>query len=37
VFAAEIERHARGRCTAPGAPPFLPLPPGAPATDADWS
>jgi NADH:ubiquinone oxidoreductase subunit F (NADH-binding) len=37
VFAAEIEWHARGRCTAPGAPPFLPLPPGAPATDADWS
>jgi NADH:ubiquinone oxidoreductase subunit F (NADH-binding) len=37
VFAAEIERHARGRCTAPGAPPFLPLPPGAPTTDADWT
>jgi NADH:ubiquinone oxidoreductase subunit F (NADH-binding) len=37
VFAAEVERHARGQCTAPGAPPFLPLPPGAPATDADWS
>jgi NADH:ubiquinone oxidoreductase subunit F (NADH-binding) len=37
VFATEIDWHARGRCTAPGAPPFLPLPPGAPATDADWS
>lgn len=37
VFSGEIELHARGRCTAPGARPFLPLPAGPPTTDADWS
>jgi NADH:ubiquinone oxidoreductase subunit F (NADH-binding) len=37
VFGAEIERHENGRCTAPGARPFLPLPAGPPTTDADWS
>jgi NADH:ubiquinone oxidoreductase subunit F (NADH-binding) len=37
VFAEEIDRHQHGRCTAPGAPPFLPLPADAPTTEADWS
>jgi NADH:ubiquinone oxidoreductase subunit F (NADH-binding) len=37
VFRGEIELHSRGRCTASGAPPFLPLPAGPPTTDADWS
>jgi NADH:ubiquinone oxidoreductase subunit F (NADH-binding) len=37
VFRGEIELHGHGRCTAPGARPFLPLPGGPPTTDADWS
>ena len=37
VFAEEIDRHEHGQCTAPGAPPFLPLPADAPTTEADWS
>jgi len=37
VFAAEAGLHERGRCTGTGARPFLPLPAGRPATDADWS
>ncbi|HEY4463710.1 MAG TPA: NADH-ubiquinone oxidoreductase-F iron-sulfur binding region domain-containing protein [Streptosporangiaceae bacterium] len=37
VFAAEIGRHKRGTCSATTREPFLPLPPGAPASDEDWS
>ncbi len=37
VFAEEIDRHEHGRCTAPGAPPFLPVPADVPTTEADWS
>jgi NADH:ubiquinone oxidoreductase subunit F (NADH-binding) len=37
AFGAEIQLHERGRCTAPGARPFLPLPAATATTDADWS
>jgi NADH:ubiquinone oxidoreductase subunit F (NADH-binding) len=37
VFAAEAGRHERGRCTGTDPRPFLPLPAGRPANDADWS
>src|SRR5262249_38203373 len=37
VFAAEAGLHDRGRCTGTGPEPFLPLPAGRPASDADWS
>jgi NADH:ubiquinone oxidoreductase subunit F (NADH-binding) len=36
VFADEIREHERGRCAAPGAPAFLPVPAG-PAADEHWS
>ncbi|HEY1641276.1 MAG TPA: NADH-ubiquinone oxidoreductase-F iron-sulfur binding region domain-containing protein [Streptosporangiaceae bacterium] len=36
VFGPELERHARGRCHATSARPFLPVPAGA-ATEEDWS
>jgi NADH:ubiquinone oxidoreductase subunit F (NADH-binding) len=36
VFAGEIREHERGRCAAPGAPAFLPVPAG-PSADEDWS
>jgi NADH:ubiquinone oxidoreductase subunit F (NADH-binding) len=36
VFAAEIDQHARGRCTATSPDPFLPVPAAAGA-EADWS
>jgi NADH:ubiquinone oxidoreductase subunit F (NADH-binding) len=36
VFASEIDAHRSGRCTGVGARPFLPLPVGAPTSDADW-
>jgi NADH:ubiquinone oxidoreductase subunit F (NADH-binding) len=36
VFAAEVRRHQRGRCSAASDRPFLPVPAG-PSTDADWS
>jgi NADH:ubiquinone oxidoreductase subunit F (NADH-binding) len=35
VFAAEIAEHERGRCAAPGAPAFLPVPAGP--SEEDWS
>jgi NADH:ubiquinone oxidoreductase subunit F (NADH-binding) len=37
AFRAEIQLHEHGRCTAPGARPFLPLPADTATTDADWS
>jgi NADH:ubiquinone oxidoreductase subunit F (NADH-binding) len=37
VFAAEAGLHERGRCTGTDPRPFLPLPAGQPASDADWS
>jgi NADH:ubiquinone oxidoreductase subunit F (NADH-binding) len=37
VFAAELSRHSHGVCSATSREPFLPLPPGAPATDEDWT
>jgi NADH:ubiquinone oxidoreductase subunit F (NADH-binding) len=37
VFAAEVSRHKQGTCSATTREPFLPLPPGAPASDEDWS
>jgi NADH:ubiquinone oxidoreductase subunit F (NADH-binding) len=37
AFRAEIQLHEHGRCTAPGARPFLPLPAHTATTDADWS
>jgi len=37
VFAAEAGLHERGRCTGSDPRPFLPLPAGRPASDADWS
>jgi hypothetical protein len=37
VFAAEAGLHEQGRCTGTDPRPFLPLPAGRPARDADWS
>jgi NADH:ubiquinone oxidoreductase subunit F (NADH-binding) len=37
VFAAEAGLHERGRCNGTDPRPFLPLPAGRPASDADWS
>jgi len=37
VFAAEAGLHERGGCTGTDPRPFLPLPAGRPASDADWS
>jgi len=37
AFRAEIQLHEHGRCTAPGARPFLPLPAETATTDADWN
>ena len=36
VFAPEIERHARGHCSATNRTPFLPLPAAIPSTEEDW-
>ena len=36
TFAAEIDRHQRGGCSAASGRPFLPVPAG-PAAEADWS
>jgi NADH:ubiquinone oxidoreductase subunit F (NADH-binding) len=36
VFAGEARAHGRGRCVAPGAAPFLPVPAG-PSTEEDWT
>ncbi len=37
VFAPELALHERGRCSATDQSPFLPLPPGTPMTEADWT
>jgi len=37
VFEPEIQRHARGICSATDRRPFLPLPPGMPTREEDWS
>ena len=36
VFAPELARHERGRCSATTSRPFLPLPYGMPTTEEDW-
>jgi NADH:ubiquinone oxidoreductase subunit F (NADH-binding) len=36
-FAAEVDRHARGKCSATSHEPFLPVPDGAPASEKDWT
>jgi NADH:ubiquinone oxidoreductase subunit F (NADH-binding) len=36
VFAPEIDRHARGQCSAANRQPFLPLPDRMPIRDEDW-
>jgi NADH:ubiquinone oxidoreductase subunit F (NADH-binding) len=37
TFAPEIARHARGQCSATNRRPFLPLPPGRPTREEDWT
>jgi NADH:ubiquinone oxidoreductase subunit F (NADH-binding) len=37
VFEPEIQRHARGHCSATDRAPFLPLPPGMPTREEDWT
>jgi NADH:ubiquinone oxidoreductase subunit F (NADH-binding) len=37
TFAAEVDRHARGRCSATSAAPFLPIPTAAARTEDDWT
>jgi NADH:ubiquinone oxidoreductase subunit F (NADH-binding) len=37
VFGPEIHRHARGQCSATNHSPFLPLPPGMPTREEDWT
>ncbi len=36
AFAAEVDRHAKGRCTATNTKPFLPLPKHRARTEQDW-
>ncbi len=36
TFAAELDRHGRGRCSATTSSPFLPIPRGAARTEEDW-
>jgi hypothetical protein len=36
VFAAEVDRHQRGRCSAGDKRPFLPVPAEAARTEQDW-
>jgi NADH:ubiquinone oxidoreductase subunit F (NADH-binding) len=36
TFAAEVERHQRGRCSASVTSPFLPVPKDAARTEHDW-
>jgi hypothetical protein len=36
VFEPEIQRHARGQCSATNRRPFLPLPDGLPTSEEDW-
>jgi hypothetical protein len=37
TFAPEIDRHARGQCSATNRTPFLPLPDGMPTSEDDWT
>ncbi|HEX5291924.1 MAG TPA: NADH-ubiquinone oxidoreductase-F iron-sulfur binding region domain-containing protein [Streptosporangiaceae bacterium] len=37
VFEPEISRHVRGHCSATDRRPFLPLPPGMPTREEDWT
>ena len=37
TFAAEADRHARGRCSAASTAPFLPIPAAAAQTEDDWT
>jgi NADH:ubiquinone oxidoreductase subunit F (NADH-binding) len=37
VFEPEIQRHAHGHCSATDRAPFLPLPPGMPTREEDWT
>jgi len=37
VFEPEIQRHARGQCSATDRAPFLPLPQGMPTSEEDWT
>ncbi len=37
TFAAELDRHERGRCGATNTKPFLPVPRGAARTEQDWT
>jgi NADH:ubiquinone oxidoreductase subunit F (NADH-binding) len=36
TFAAEVDRHRRGRCSATATRPFLPIPKDAARTEQDW-
>src|SRR5450755_863840 len=37
IFGTELTAHARGQCSATGHRPFLPVPAGVPASQADWT
>jgi NADH:ubiquinone oxidoreductase subunit F (NADH-binding) len=37
TFAAEVDRHSRGRCSATSTAPFLPIPAAAAETEDDWT
>jgi NADH:ubiquinone oxidoreductase subunit F (NADH-binding) len=37
TFAAEVDRHSRGRCSATNTAPFLPIPTAAARTEDDWT
>ena len=37
TFAAEVDRHSRGRCSATSTAPFLPIPATAAQTEDDWT
>ena len=37
TFAPEVDRHARGRCSAANTAPFLPIPAAAARTEDDWT
>ena len=36
IFGTELTAHARGQCSATSHRPFLPVPAGVPASQADW-
>ena len=36
IFGTELTAHARGECSATSHRPFLPVPAGVPASQADW-